>query len=46
MTGIVENPRLELTEFHGMVTVAPEMRALFELLERVAATDRVCLVAW
>ena len=40
----VERPNLELTEFHGMVTVAPQMKQLFELLERVAATDTSVLL--
>jgi len=39
MVSLVHRPSLELTEFHGMVTVAPNMRALFDLLTRVSATD-------
>ena len=41
---IVAPPELELTEFHGMVTVSPEMRALFELLERIAETNASVLL--
>ena len=39
MTDLVRRPDLEVTEFHGMVTVAPQMHALFELLRRVATTE-------
>jgi len=41
---LVKRPDLELVEFHGMVTVAPEMQAMFSLLERVAATDASVLL--
>ena len=41
---LVKRPGLELVEFYGMVTVAPEMLALFRLLERVAATDASVLL--
>ena len=33
-----------MTNFHGMVTVAPQMRELFELLTRIAATDASVLL--
>ncbi len=41
---LVERPERELIEFHGMVTVAPEMLALFRLLERVAKTEASVLL--
>ncbi len=41
---LVERPERELVEFHGMVTVAPEMLALFSLIERVAKTDASVLL--
>jgi two-component system response regulator AtoC len=44
MTRVVSPPTLEYTNFHGMVTVAPEMKALFELLTRVADTDASVLL--
>ncbi|MEO0323052.1 MAG: sigma-54 dependent transcriptional regulator [Myxococcota bacterium] len=34
-----ERDSAELELFHGMVTVAPSMKALFRLIERVARTD-------
>lgn len=37
-------PKLELSEFHGIVTVAPEMLAFFALLERVGKTDTSVLL--
>lgn len=44
MGSIIRRPTLELSEFHGIVTVAPEMQALFALLERVAETDTSVLL--
>ncbi len=41
---LVQRPDRELVEFHGMVTVAPEMLALFRLIERVAATEASVLL--
>ncbi len=41
---LVKRPERELVEFHGMVTVAPEMLAMFRLLERVAQTDASVLL--
>jgi two-component system response regulator AtoC len=35
---VVTRPELELTNFHGMVTIAPQMLEVFALLERVAKT--------
>ncbi|WP_428265721.1 sigma-54 interaction domain-containing protein [Haliangium sp.] len=34
----------EVTDFHGIITVAPEMQKLFRLLERVARTDSTILI--
>jgi two-component system response regulator AtoC len=39
-----ERPDLELSEFHGMVTTAPEMRRLFGEVERAAGDDAPILV--
>lgn len=39
MSDVVTRPELDLTDFHGMVTVAPQMRELFTLLERISKTD-------
>ncbi len=44
MANLVQRPEFELTRFHGMVTVAPNMRALFELLTRVAGTNASVLL--
>ncbi len=41
---IIKNPDLEMHEFHGMLTVAPEMLELFELIKRVARTDAAVLI--
>ncbi|MEM6994587.1 MAG: sigma 54-interacting transcriptional regulator [Myxococcota bacterium] len=37
-------PALDPFEFHGMVTVAPQMKSLFRLLERVAQTEASVLL--
>jgi two-component system response regulator AtoC len=44
MAEILHRPELALTNFHGMVTVAPEMKELFALLARVAGTDASVLL--
>jgi two-component system response regulator AtoC len=44
VTKIVERPDLQLTTFHGMVTVAPQMLDLFELLRRVSRTQASILL--
>ncbi len=41
---VVTRPPHELTEFHGMLTASPQMRAFFQLLERVAQTEATVLV--
>jgi two-component system response regulator AtoC len=41
---ILSKPDLNYTEFHGMLTVAPQMLEFFELLERVARTDASVLI--
>ena len=43
-TGTVERPDLEVVRFHGLVTVAPQMKELFELLRRIARTDASVLI--
>jgi two-component system response regulator AtoC len=37
-------PELDLTDFHGIVTVAPQMKELFSLVERVARSGATVLV--
>jgi two-component system response regulator AtoC len=45
MGRVLHRPPAETPQrFHGMVTVAPEMRAVFELVERVARTDAPTLI--
>jgi two-component system, NtrC family, response regulator AtoC len=41
---LLPNPRLALEQTHGMLTVAPEMHDLFEIVRRVARTDTSVLV--
>ena len=41
---IYRRPSLEVTDFHGIITVAPEMREFFDLLERVARTESSVLI--
>ncbi len=43
---MVENPKQApaVSEFHGMVTAAPEMLAFFELVRRVARSDASVLI--
>ena len=40
----LEHPTKQTTTFHGVVTVAPQMHALFARLERVARTDSTVLI--
>lgn len=40
----VSRPEFVVTRFHGMLTVSPQMRAMFELVRRVARTDAAVLV--
>ena len=44
MSDIFEPTDREPDEFHGIVTVSPEMRKLFERIRRVARTDATVLV--
>lgn len=39
-----QKPDLDYAEFHGMLTVSPQMLEFFELLERVARTDASVLI--
>lgn len=41
---LLPNPNLALDQTHGMLTVAPEMHDLFEIVRRVARTDTSVLV--
>ena len=41
---MIRRPELKLTKFHGLVTVSPQMRELFDLIRRVARTDSTVLV--
>jgi two-component system response regulator AtoC len=36
--------RLDVTDFHGIVTVSPQMRSFFELLRRAARSDASILI--
>lgn len=42
--GLRTRPTFSLTEFYGMVTVSPQMKALFRLLERVSQSDSSVLL--
>jgi two-component system, NtrC family, response regulator AtoC len=44
VSAVVTRPALELTNFHGMVTVAPQMLEVFALIERVARTHASVLL--
>ena len=44
MARIYRQPDREAVEFHGMITVAPSMLSLFELIKRVARTDSSVLI--
>ena len=41
---MIKRPRPKLTVFHGMVSCAPVMLELFELVRRVAQTDASILI--
>ena len=41
---MIEEPDIELREFHGMVTTSPQLLEFFELVKRVARTDSTVLV--
>jgi len=41
---IIKPPELQITEFHGMITVAPQMLRFFELLKRVARSNASVLI--
>ena len=41
---LINRPDLDLIAVHGMVTVSPQMKALFKLVERVARTDSTVLI--
>ena len=44
MQDVMRRPALEPEVFHGLVTVAPEMRALFEKVRRAARSDATVLL--
>ncbi len=44
MGGRVKRPDLQPTVFHGMVTVAPEMLRLFDLIRRAGQSDATVLI--
>ena len=44
MQDVVRRPALQPEIFHGLVTVAPEMRALFERVRRAARSDATVLI--
>ncbi|TNE90990.1 MAG: sigma-54-dependent Fis family transcriptional regulator [Deltaproteobacteria bacterium] len=41
---VVRHPELQLTRFHDLVTVAPEMRELFTLIRRAGRSDSTVLI--
>ncbi len=41
---VLSRPDLEIHEFHGMITTAPQMRDFFQLVTRVAATSSSILI--
>jgi Nif-specific regulatory protein len=43
-SNILRRPELEESNFFGMITQAPKMRSLFELVRRVARADSTVLV--
>ncbi len=44
MTKLFRNPHAELSNFHGIITVAPQMKELFGIVERVAKSLATVLV--
>ena len=44
MAEVARRPELNLTNFHGIITVAPQMRDLFVQVERAARTDSSVLI--
>lgn len=44
MPKLLSRPALKIHDFHGTLTVSPEMLSLFELIERVACSDASVLV--
>jgi two-component system response regulator AtoC len=42
--GVITHPRLPVEDFHGVVTVSPQMRELFAVVERVARSDATVLL--
>lgn len=44
MSSLVRHPDLKLARFHGLVTVAPQMRELFQLIRRAARSDATVLL--
>jgi two-component system, NtrC family, response regulator AtoC len=42
--GVISHPRLPVENFHGVITVSPQMRELFAVVERVARSDATVLL--
>ncbi len=41
---LITRPDTEVDNFHGIITVSPQMRSLFRIMERVAKSDATVLV--
>ena len=42
--GVITHPHLAVENFHGVITVSPQMRELFAVVERVARSDATVLL--
>ncbi|MCA9695533.1 MAG: sigma 54-interacting transcriptional regulator, partial [Myxococcales bacterium] len=43
-TSILPRPRVDVVDFHGIITAAPQMRDVFALIGKVARTDATALI--